>query len=705
MAGTGRIYVTAVKAVGDIQKTHQYDVSVRFDIAFNYGGRNMTGNANYNIACDGQNQGGNATFSVASGGGEWVWTNIGDTKTYRITMPTSGTAKTISFSAAINTGVNPSYISASGTHTLSAVTWQWSVSYNANGGTGAPAAQTKTYGTNLTLSSTSPTRTGYTFLGWSTSSTATTATYAPGSTYSANSAATLYAVWKINTYTISYNANGGTGAPAAQTKTYGTNLTLSTTTPTRTNYNFKGWSTSSTATTATYSAGGTFTVNATTILYAVWELAYWIPKITNPLINRCSSDGTSSAYGTCAKLSFDWECCQITGENEGLSIEIKYAVKGSSEFTSTILSISGTKGSVDTVIGADALSTEQEYDIVISVWDTKDGVSSLIVSLGSAAFTIDFLAGGGGIAFGKPAEVDGVFDNNFASRFRKPVYLSDTISDQFNTRIANGLASYTTDGIDPNTTGETLIVTNKNTPNGTYCYIVTYFFGGKGPTDGRMQVAYPFNTETPTYYRWYHNGNSAWGSWYKQAYEGYGASARSKYNCNTFKSNGVYYMSNATNRPMASDGFLINKTTTGGNVTHQTYISNSGKIFKRTIVNGAVGIWTGGLTNHDLLWTGTLSKGGSVTISTLPLYDTFMGRTSDGATMLIGTRYYDDSGNRQRDVRMVSAHDDGSSSYVFKASLYAEGTKLTLQQTSKHQLANSGITGTALTFKAIWGLM
>ena len=53
---------------------------------------------------------------------------------------------------------------------------------------------------NLTLSSTKPTRTGYTFLGWATSSSATSATYSAGGTYSNNVAATLYAVWKANTY-------------------------------------------------------------------------------------------------------------------------------------------------------------------------------------------------------------------------------------------------------------------------------------------------------------------------------------------------------------------------------------------------------------------------------------------------------------------------------------------------------------------------
>ena len=74
-----------------------------------------------------------------------------------------------------------------------------------------------------------------------------------------------------NTYTISYNANGGTGAPASQTKAQGTTLIITETVPTRTGYTFLGWSTSSTATTATYCAGSHFTTDANTTLYAVWR--------------------------------------------------------------------------------------------------------------------------------------------------------------------------------------------------------------------------------------------------------------------------------------------------------------------------------------------------------------------------------------------------------------------------------------------------
>ena len=150
-------------------------------------------------------------------------------------------------------------------------TIQNTISYNANGGNGAPSMQMKSYGKNLTLSTTKPTRTGYTFLGWSTSSSATSATYTAGGTFSSNSNVTLYAVWKKTTYTVTYNANGGSGAPSSQTKTYGVDLTLSTTKPTRTGYTFLGWSTSSSATSATYTAGGKYTSNSKVTLYAVWK--------------------------------------------------------------------------------------------------------------------------------------------------------------------------------------------------------------------------------------------------------------------------------------------------------------------------------------------------------------------------------------------------------------------------------------------------
>lgn len=135
MAAEGWLGVTCTPAPGDILQHHQYDVTVNFQIGFNYGGKNGYG-ASYSITCDGQTQNGTATFSVPSANGQGMkWANIG-TKTFRVTMDKSGLAKTISISAGINTGVSPSYVSASTTYTLNAVTWEWTVSYNANGGSG-----------------------------------------------------------------------------------------------------------------------------------------------------------------------------------------------------------------------------------------------------------------------------------------------------------------------------------------------------------------------------------------------------------------------------------------------------------------------------------------------------------------------------------------------------------------------------------------
>lgn len=301
--------------------------------------------------------------------------------------------------------------------TVTVPAWtSYKITYNANGGSGAPSAQTKWKDQTLTLSVTKPTRTGYTFLGWSTSSTATTATYSAGGSYTANSGATLYAVWKALTYTVSYNANGGTGPPANQTKTYGKTLTLSSTKPTRTNYNFKGWGTSASATTVAYAAGASYTANAGVTLYAVWELAYQKPRIVNVSTVRCNSSGTADDEGQNGLVTFDWECDKTV-----TSIVIKWKLPSDASWTSATVTASGASGTVSHVIGANALSTEKTYDIHITVSDAG-GSTYAISSLSSMKFVIDILNGGTGIAFGKTAELEGVAEFAFDGKFNKPVY-------------------------------------------------------------------------------------------------------------------------------------------------------------------------------------------------------------------------------------------------------------------------------------------
>lgn len=83
------------------------------------------------------------------------------------------------------------------------------VNYDANGGSGAPAQQSHWAGYSVTLSSTKPTRDGYTFLGWAESSSATTATYQPGETCALYTTTTLYAVWEAIATYVAYIKVGG----------------------------------------------------------------------------------------------------------------------------------------------------------------------------------------------------------------------------------------------------------------------------------------------------------------------------------------------------------------------------------------------------------------------------------------------------------------------------------------------------------------
>lgn len=103
------------------------------------------------------------------------------------------------------------------------------LSYNANGGSGTPATQSATVTASGTPSktftvnpnSTAVSKTGSTFIGWSTNSSATTASYSNGSSITISSNTTLYAVFQPYKVTIRYNANGGSMA-----STHGANFAV-----------------------------------------------------------------------------------------------------------------------------------------------------------------------------------------------------------------------------------------------------------------------------------------------------------------------------------------------------------------------------------------------------------------------------------------------------------------------------------------------
>lgn len=126
------------------------------------------------------------------------------------------------------------------------------------------------------------TRSGYDHIGWADKADAVTAKYTGGDPIvltKDNPKKTIYAIW-MPFFELKYDANGGTGAPASQTRTAAhptvnrVTFTVPNQTPSKEGYTFKGWADSSTATTAQYQPGDTVDVkheNSPKTVYAVWE--------------------------------------------------------------------------------------------------------------------------------------------------------------------------------------------------------------------------------------------------------------------------------------------------------------------------------------------------------------------------------------------------------------------------------------------------
>lgn len=197
-----------------------------------------------------------------------------------------------------------------------------------------------------------------------------------------SSASQTITVPALASHTVSFNANGGTGAPGNQTKWYGTVLTLSTIKPTRTNYEFLGWSTSSTGI-VDYKPGGQYGADADVTLYAVWKLLYVPPKFTNGLAIRTSSmTSTTSDYsGGYCYASFSYKVdTTIYPSNVAKSIVCRYYQNGST--TGVVATPTGDLNKASGTINVHfAASINSVYYIECTLTDTKDGTATIARSI------------------------------------------------------------------------------------------------------------------------------------------------------------------------------------------------------------------------------------------------------------------------------------------------------------------------------------
>lgn len=218
--------------------------------------------------------------------------------------------------------------------------------------------------------------------------------------------ATSYDNWRchfVPVYTLSYNANSGTGAPAnAYTATEGDatarTLKVSMTEPTRNGYSFQGWATSSgnaSAGKVDYAPGASITLSADQELWAVWECVD--PTITTDLsedevdyyVGASATALTVAATAAGGSVSYQWysndekNTTTPTTLTTGASYTPSTAAAGTTYYYCVV---------TNSTVGCSTTTTSSIAKIVVSRQDpttqTFSAASTSICSGSDATFTL-----------------------------------------------------------------------------------------------------------------------------------------------------------------------------------------------------------------------------------------------------------------------------------------------------------------------------
>lgn len=321
---------------------------------------------NYNVVYDGnspssgtapvtQNGNYNTTITLATNSGGLAKTGFAFTG-WNTAINGSGTHYNTSASFTIPASHTTLYAEWTPTYTLT---------YNGNSNTAgsAPTDASSPYisGTSVStlsnsgaLAKTDGTYGAYTFDGWNTLANGTGTSYtAPQSgAFNISANTSLYAKWK---YTVTYDANGGSGAPAAQNAVYSTSLTLSATTPTRSGYTFSGWNTAADGSGTDFAASASYPASGGNVtLYAKWtvsvapcftdnfetgDLSVWTAG--GGTVNGATVNGSSPDYYM--NLNFNGEWAQLPTSNTYGSLT--FNVKGSASSNNWTLKVQYYDGS------------------------------------------------------------------------------------------------------------------------------------------------------------------------------------------------------------------------------------------------------------------------------------------------------------------------------------------------------------------------
>ena len=333
----------------------------------------------------------------------------------------------------------------------------YTVSYDANGGTGSVASQTKYYGKSLTLQDNSFSKTDgmytingsqvskfYNFTKWNTKADGTGTDYAAKASYTANSAATMYAQWKRNPFISAFSLTraDSSGNPDDMggrircVATWDTDPTLTGSTmvfscgSASTTVSVSGSSGEATGiidmsadpsqqytvtATLTDSAGYTRAITATS------TTEYTAPAITSASVERVDDQGDLSDDGEYMSYEVSWRVANIGSQTGPASLLVQVYSDSAmttlvhsetvTSFTPTASGVVATGTSSNPLISiTGGFSTEDLYYARFTLMDNAGKTAAVNSTLPIAYFPFDILRGGHGAAFGKPSKTAELLD-------------------------------------------------------------------------------------------------------------------------------------------------------------------------------------------------------------------------------------------------------------------------------------------------------
>lgn len=222
-------------------------------------------------------------------------------------------------------------------------------------------------------------------------------------------------------YPVTFDANGGGSAPAAQVKWYNENLTITRSKPSRDGFSFVKWNTAANGSGTDYAPSSTYSANAPLYLYAIWSA---IPKVESLTAIRCDSSGTEDDSGEYAYVEVAWSCDTTVNPGDSGTLSGTITPQGGSASSITFTGDTSGSGGTATAIIPN-MDTDTQYTVSVTAANGSLSYTRNVI-LTRAFFIMDFKAGGEGIGIGRAAPASGLEIGYKASFDDDATFLGDT---------------------------------------------------------------------------------------------------------------------------------------------------------------------------------------------------------------------------------------------------------------------------------------